>query len=253
MRRVDAELDDWNPDDPQYESVFYDVSDWSIDQQSEVSAAFAEQDIRHAWRGFELAVPARLEAHADAVFEALERRLGLATAAAPVEPVDLDAREGTGTLVEYDLAGWSEGERHTLGTALDDAQLPHRWEGPLLLVPAEAEEFVDELLDAVESGDVMIMDDAAGDDEASVTLDELDSLSRSLVKEPRDERAAARLAEVVASIDPERPPFGVQLATWRRAVTLCREIELLLATQPLDEISVVERAEELEALVRPLV
>lgn len=249
---MDPELDDWNPDDPQDESVFYDVSDWSIDQQSEVSAAFAEQDIRHAWRGFELAVPARLESRADEVFEALERRLGLASAAIPTEPIDLDAREGTGTLVEYDLAAWSPGERHTLGTALADAQVPHRWEQALLLVPAEAEEFVDEMLDAVESGDVMIMDDT-GDEEPTVTLDDLDGLSRRLVKEPRDERAAAQLSEVVATIDPEHPPFGVQLATWRRAVALCREIELLLGTQPLDEITVVERAEELEALVRPLV
>lgn len=244
-------VDDWNPDDPESESVFYDVSSWSIDQQAEVSAAFAEHDIRHAWRGFELAVPAVLESRADALFEALERRLGLSDT--PPAPVDLDGREGTGTLVEYDLDEWDPAERATLATALDDAQVPHRWEGALLLVPSEAEEFVDDLLDAVESGDVTIVDDGGDDSEPAVTLDDLHGLARRLVKEPRDERAAALLHEVLADLRPEHPPYGVQLALWRRAAALCRSLADLLAALPLDEIAVVEQAEELERLVQPYV
>jgi hypothetical protein len=239
------DLDDWNPDDPDVESVFYDLSAWSIQAQAEVSAHFAGLEIRHAWRGFELVVPAVLETEADAAFEELERRLGLGdSVSVPAAFVDGEA------VLEYDLDTWSPGERATLTTALVDAQVPFRWEGDLLVVPAAAEEAVDEILDAVESGDMALLD---ADGESGAELGELFLLARRLAKEPQDAGAIAELRSAVAVLDPERPPFGVQLGVWRRVVSLCDQMAALAGGTGEEEIEVVDRAEKLHALLRPLV
>ena len=236
------ERPEWDPSDPDVERVYYDLSDWSIDQQAEVSALFAEHEIPHVWEGFEVVVPFFVEEASDALFEQLETRLGMNGAGTPASfgPDD--------PATEYDLGEWSTAQRATLVRAVADAGIPHRLEDHLLLVPVAAEAMVDELLDAVESGDVMLLDDSDGD-EPVLSMADLFTLADRLRREPKDQRGRDLLA-TAAGLDPERPPYGVTLVTWRRAVGACDRLAEVIDH---DEIAVVEVAEELWSLVRPFV
>jgi hypothetical protein len=42
-----SEFPDWDPSDPDVERVYYDLSEWSIDQQAAVSATFANHGVPH--------------------------------------------------------------------------------------------------------------------------------------------------------------------------------------------------------------
>ncbi len=233
---------EWDPADPDVDKVYYDLADWSIDQQAAVSALFAEHDVPHQWEGFEVVVPWFVEDTADALFEQLEARFGLS---GPGEAVPWGPDDPA---TEYDLADWSPAQRATLVRAVADAGIPHRVEDSLLLVPVAAESVVDELLDAVESGDVMLLDEADGE-EPALGMAELFTMADRLRREPKDSRGRD-LLELALTLDAERPPYGVALVTWRRAVALCERLGTALDH---DEIGVVETAEELWSMVRPFV
>jgi hypothetical protein len=236
------EFPDWDPSDPDVERVYYDLAEWSIDQQAAVSAAFADRGVPHSWEGFEVVVPQFAEEVADAVFEQLEARFGMSGDGDRV-PGELGPDDPA---TEYDLSDWTPAQRATLVRAVSDAGIPLRLEDALLLVPVAAETVVDELLDAVESGDVMLLDDSDGE-EPALNMTDLFTLADRLRREPKDQRGL-QLLEVAQDLDPERPPYGVALVTWRQAVGACRRLHDALEG---DEITVVEVAEELWALVRP--
>jgi hypothetical protein len=52
--------------------------------------------------------------------------------------------------VHYDLSAWNFDQQAELAAALADAELPHGWDGSDLVVPEEAEERVDAIIDEVE-------------------------------------------------------------------------------------------------------
>lgn len=238
-----AESATWDPTDPDCVKVLYDLSDWTIDQQAEVSAMLADLVVPHAWEGFEVAVPPEFEERVDEAFEVLERRLGRQGPEGVSELGDEDPA------VEYDLSEWTPAQRATLVRAVADAGVPHRVEGDLLVVAADAEDVVDELLDAVESGDVMLLDEDDGA-EPMVSMAEVFTLADRLLREPGDSRGRDLLA-VAVDLDPERPPFGVALGTWRSIVAGIAEVAE--AVDAADEIGVVDGAQRLRGLVRPFV
>ena len=55
-------MTDWNPLDPDFENVYYDLSSWTSDQQAELTARLANADIPHAWVESELVVSAEVRA-----------------------------------------------------------------------------------------------------------------------------------------------------------------------------------------------
>ena len=74
-------MTDWNPLDPDFENVFYDLSVWTSDQQAELTASLAQADVPHAWVESELVVPAEYEDILDTLFDRLEKELGIGTLA----------------------------------------------------------------------------------------------------------------------------------------------------------------------------
>ena len=115
--------DEWNPNDPDATRVLYDLSMWSFDQQAELAAELADDEIPHTWDGPELVVPESHESQADATVNRVEHRLGIVydAAAEPAEdnpaaqPIDIP--EGAAT-TEYDLAEWPEGDRQSITLSL---------------------------------------------------------------------------------------------------------------------------------------
>lgn len=145
-------MTDWNPLDPDYENVFYDLSSWTTDHQSEMTAALAQANIPHAWVESELVVPAEFEDKLDSIFDRLEQELGIGLTAVVGGVAEED------DVTEYELDEYTVAERRDLTEMLITARITHRWSDSTLIVPTPAEAIVDGLLDELE-GDEVIFDD----------------------------------------------------------------------------------------------
>ncbi len=201
---------DWDPNDPETVKVHYDVSGWSIDQRAELTEAFAEAEIAHVWDGDEVVVPEELEEQVDEVFARLEELLG------PF-PVALAADDPG---VEFGLDEWPEADRRTLTEALVEAEVPHRWDGTTVVVATDAESTVDELLDAIEQGTLVLGDTASEAPDGA--LDTLFSSSDRLAKDPDDHTGREEISELAPRLDPAQPPYGVSVGAWAKTVEAAR-------------------------------
>jgi len=149
---------DWNPLDPDFENVFYDLSVWTSDQQAELTASLAQADVPHAWVESELVVPAEYEDILDTLFDRLEKELGIGTLAVEGGVDDDD------DVTEYELDDYSVAERRELTELLITRRITHRWQETTLIVPTPAEALVDDLLDEFDGGDVTFEDVEANTD-----------------------------------------------------------------------------------------
>lgn len=151
-------MSDWNPLDPDYENVFYDLSSWTTDQQAELTASLAQAEIPHAWVELELVVPAELEQEMDRIFDRLEQELGIGKTAVSGGVDDDD------DVTEYELDEYTIAERRELTELLVLNRITHRWKEHTLIVPTPAEEIVDGLLDEFDGGDVVFDNDEVGEE-----------------------------------------------------------------------------------------
>lgn len=151
-------MTDWNPLDPDFENVFYDLSVWTSDQQAELTASLAQADVPHAWVESELVVPAEYEDILDTLFDRLEKELGIGTLAVEGGVDDDD------DVTEYELDDYSVAERRELTELLITRRITHRWQETTLIVPTPAEALVDDLLDEFDGGDVTFEDVEANTD-----------------------------------------------------------------------------------------
>ena len=262
-------MTEWNPSDPDAAKVFYDLTAWDFDQQAELASALADAEIPHTWEGIELVVPADAEDATDAVFAELEQRLGVAStpdetlgdttghdAAAPASAVVHEFVEGA-PVTDYDLTEWADLERSLVVESLDAAGIPHRFADGVLSVPTSAEGPVDDILDDVESGEMIpvINDGPDGDALPFESLNSFFLAGERLRKNPRDADGLERLLEALHMADPDRPPRGVELRVWRRCCTLAEELADALAEAPEDSEleDAVPVAEALHDLLRPLI
>lgn len=253
---------DFDPDDPTVVKVHYDLAAWTFDQRAELAEALAGQQIPHAWEGDELVVPEAVEAAADAMFERLEAEMG------PF-PVTLGPDEEA---TEFGLDEWSDTERQVLTDALIESEVPHRWSGTTVLVTRDAEDVVDDLLDAIESGDLMVADDGGENDPPENALSDIFVAADKLAKDPFDARARRTLIDMNEQIDSAHPPYALAPRTWAFVVADVKavverivadadgdhvdddEADELLGSERLQESSdVIGLAQALRETVRPVV
>lgn len=269
-------MTEWNANDPDAARVFYDLAEWDFDQQAELASALAEAEIPHGWEGTELIVPEDYEEVTDAVFADVEQRLGILgigngdTAGQPGGDEDLAddvaprAISDDETLTEYDLTDWQELERDLVGDSLRASDIPFRWEKAVLLVPTTDEERVDQILDDVESGEVIpvINDGPDGDELPFESLNSFFLAGERLRKDPRDADGLERLLDALKIADPNRPPRGVELRVWRRTCDLAEQLAdaLVADVDPADVVvgdddmeASAMVASELHDLLRPLI
>lgn len=238
-------MTDWNPLDPDAASVHYDLAAWTFDQRAEVAATFADEGIPHTWEGDEVVVPEELEEQVDELFAELEVRLGI-DAGAEVTELDFDE---SGGVTEYDLSELAPGDRAALAAVLVEARLPHRWNAASLEVPTVAEEAVEEIMDRVDAGDVTVLDES-GPDERTVGLAELFGLADRLRRDPLDAEGLRMLVDALDEIEPDRPPYGTQLALWRQAHELTDRLgDFLAGGDEPDELAAITTAEQLHQLL----
>ena len=253
-RAGSGELYDFDPTDPDVVKVHYDLSAWSFDQRAELAEALAEAELPHAWDGEELVVPEASEDDADALFERLDEELG------PFPVLLEDDVEST----EFGLDEWNDADRKVLAESLVESEIPHRWEGTTVFVARDAEDAVDDLLDAIEAGELLSAADA-GPEPPEGALGQMFLAADRLAKDPFDAKARRSLLDLHGLIAAEHPPYAFAPRTWSRAVEGVGEIVDRITADAtggsrvddgidLDESSdVIGLAQSLRSLLRPYV
>lgn len=241
---------DFDPNDPDVVKVHYDVSAWNFDQRAELSEALADAELPHAWDGDEVVVPELVEADVDALFDELDKVLG------PFPIALEDGAEST----EFGLDEWSDADRAVLTEALIASEVPHRWDGTTVLVATDAEHAVDDLLDAIEAGE--LLGDGSGDAVAAPdgALSTMFLAADRLAKDPMDAGARTELVELAPLVDARNPPYGMAHRPWAGAVSGVDALVELIDRDAADgtrgdsiESDIIGSAQELRSLLRPYV
>ncbi len=231
---------DFDPNDPEQVKVHYNLSGWGFEQRAELAETLAERSVPHVWEGEELVVPEQIEDAVDALFDELEAELG------PF-PVPLD--EGAPS-TEFGLDEWPVADIESLKQSLTEAEIPHTWEGRTLLVAQDAEHVVDDLLDAIEAGEVASIDeDAEAPDGALHDLyHAADRLRRDIAHGP----SRSKLLDLAPQLSPTVPPFGLAVGSWKSIVEKAQALAERFedGAEP-DDIEAA--AGELHAVTRPWV
>lgn len=237
---------DFDPNDPDTVKVHYDVGGWTIDQRADLSEALATSELPHFWDDDELVVPEIVEDRVDALFGRLEEEIG---PFAILLPEDAES-------TEFGLDEWSDDDRTVLTEALVEAEVPYRWDGLTVVVAVEAEHAVDELLDAIEAGDLISTNADDGKGAPDGAIGTIFLAADKLAKDPIDAKSRNTLIDLLPQLDPKQPPYGLAPRTWAGAidgVTLITELIFRASGAHDLDSAIIEASQELRSLTRPYV
>ena len=167
--------------------------------------------------------------------------------------------------IAYDLSEWPAADR-TIATAdLVELAIPYRWEDNLVLVvPAEAEEQVDALLDEIDENalgegegladDVLLLEENGedGGEEAATAMSDLFVAADDLARGTYDEEEVVGFMEAAAAVAQSLPPYGLEKIVWTRIQNQAAEIVSTLekGEDGDDNEAVIEAARALRDLLR---
>jgi hypothetical protein len=150
-----------------------------------------------------------------------------------------------GDTLVYEMEGWEPEERRSLDLMLDSCDVPHRWEGDDLIVPAADEERVDEVLDAVEYPDALEPVDDEGDDDEevyAVMSDLFVAADRVAGERVVDVDQAGDLVAAASAASSTPPPYGVEAGVWTQVQQLGEGIAAAIENEADDEVIVRDAA-----------
>jgi hypothetical protein len=232
------------------EQVVYELGEWSLDLQASAAQAMAESGVPHAWDGTDLVVHLDHEAQVDVILAEVEREAGI---------VD-EAAEGDETgEVLFDLSEWTADQRGALGTALDEGDVPHRWEDETTLVVADVdEELTEQLLDTIEFPDALPPEEPspeveAADEARAELLSELFLSADRLKSDVNDASAYESLLLATEEADAGVPPYGFDPRVWAVAVEQANVLADLIASEDDRSDEAEAQAKLLRDLLRPYV
>ena len=158
-----------------------------------------------------------------------------------------------GDEVEYDLADWSADEREQLVASLAAEGVAARIEeDALLVVPEDAADLAEELIEEVDAPDALAAEVDDGDDDAARVLSSLYVTSDVLVHDPDSSAAVVELLESVEAAGSLPLPYGLDGDQWSSLLRTADELaDLLGAAAEASEVAAAAR--RLRDAVRPLV
>ncbi|MDJ0768818.1 MAG: hypothetical protein QNJ12_08490 [Ilumatobacter sp.] len=231
---------EFDPNDPAQTKVHYNLTGWSIDQRAELAETLAEVGVPHVWEGEELVVPEAVEEGVDRLFDELEAEIG---------PFPVPLLEGQAS-TEFGLDEWPFGDIEMLKESLVDAEIPHAWEGRRLIVAQDAEHVVDDLLDAIEAGEVASLDEETEAPDGA--LHDLYRAADQLARDITHGRARKAVLDLVPRLSPNAPPFGLAVGAWASIVQRGQDLVYLFEAGA-DPEQLLEKASELRDVARPYV
>lgn len=156
----------------------------------------------------------------------------------------------------YEMDGWEPGERDALDVLLKDEGIARRWEGDDLLVPEDAEDRVDSLMDRVEFPDAL--EAVAGDEEDdvddeavyAVMSDLFVAADRLASEQAVDVELAGGFVVAAATAGASPPPYGVEPAAWKDVQQRAEGLVAGIEAEAEDDVIVGEAAALREVLRR---
>jgi predicted nucleic acid-binding Zn-ribbon protein len=268
--------DDGDPRDlPDEEQVIYELGGWTLDQRTAVAEAMAEAHIPHAWDDDELVVSLLHESAVDRLLEPIElldpdvvaADEAIAAGERRREWLDDDLEVDDGAPVdgaaltsetEYDLSAWTVDQRADLLARLDEAGVAHREEDQLLLVATRDEARVDDLLDELEEAipepePEADGEEVPGDETPFPVLESMFLAADRLEHDPESTDGIRDLRVALEGADDRRPPYGVDIMLWQRALSLGDDLAGAIADEERDDDAAREIASDLRHLLRPYV
>lgn len=169
----------------------------------------------------------------------------------------------------FELATWDAGERVAAGIALDEEDVPWRWEpGGLLVVRELDEEVVESILEELVGADAGEGDEWAGveagggddvggddlddpDEHAQTAMGDIFVVADRLMRTPEDGELILELARLAAVVEDSRPPFGIDRRMWEQIAA--RSWALTSAAEQGDDEAVADGARGLRDYLREYV
>ena len=140
-----------------------------------------------------------------------------------------------------------------LTQALIEAEVPHRWDGTTVVVATDTEASVDELLDAIEQGTLVLASGEPQPGRREGALDTLFSSSDRLARDPDEQVGRDDLLDLLPQLSPTAPPYGLSTGTWAKAVEAAVALGALVEDEDSSGSDIIGAAQTLRSLVREFV
>jgi hypothetical protein len=228
--------------------LVYELNEWSRESRSMVQQLLEGDEVPFVWEGTNLVVPAPFEARADEAIEQVE-----ATALPPLDP------EADKLL--YELGEWSDDEVSQLVEVLAAGDVPYDFDvDGNLVVLADDEQQVEQLLDAVEFPDALAADDGDDEDEggdagpaAHDVMSDLFVAADRLRHNAHDHEGVLGLVDAATAIETVRLPYGFEPTVWKRVVEGAASLRMALEADDTDDDAIEAEADEYRTLLREFV
>jgi hypothetical protein len=232
------------------EQIAYEFHDWSFESRRMLDQLLTGHSIPHAWQGATMIVRVADE---DAVDELVDE----------VEVAALPTLDPEVEHTVYEMEGWTAEKQTMLSNRLGSAGIAHEFDvNGDLVVHAEDEERVDEVLDDIEArwsanGGA---DDAL--DEELVDLDGLDvnellstlfDAADRLRRNARDSQGVLRFLDNAPTLERMRTPFGFDRPAWEAVLSATRTLHERLDSDESEDDEVCQDAQTLRDLLFGLI
>jgi hypothetical protein len=229
------------------EQLAYEFHDWSFESRRMLDQLMTGRGIAHAWQGATMIVRALDEDDVDDLVDEVE------VATLPTLDPELEH-------TVYEMAGWSAEAQTELSNRLGLNGIPHEFDANGdLVVHADDESRVDEILDDVEARVAMASASGNGDEpDAAVDLDGVDvnellsrlySAADRLRRNARDSRGVIDFLDNAPALEALPTPFGFERPAWRTVVEAAARLHQLLDDDESDDTEVREQAQMLRDLL----
>lgn len=223
----------------------YQLDEWAIESRVLLEQLLEGSAVPHAWEATTLVVPAALEGRVDDLIE-------------QVEVTTLPTLDPEAEKVVYDVSDWDHTMMERLVEALDSVGLRHEFDvdGDLVVL-AEDEERVEEVLDGIEFPDALRPDMIAevdGDQpDAQDVLSELFVGADRLRRHARDHEGVLGLVAAASTAAAMELPFGFTPTVWHDIVGQATRLRDELEGDEVGDEEIEAHAGELRDLLRNFV
>jgi hypothetical protein len=224
--------------------IAYQLHEWARETRLMLQQLLEADDVPYVWEGTDLVVPGAFERQVDGLVEHVD------AAAEPVLDPEADK-------LVYELSEWHDEEATRLASELDDAEVPYDFdvEGNLVVL-ADDEERVEEILDSIEFPDALHAEDGGGEGdglEAQEVLSALFLAADRLRRNASDPDGVLRLVDAAEQVRSLRLPFGFEPRVWDNIVARATELHDAIEGDETSDDDIEAAAEQLRALLSTLV